>query len=374
MYDSRKMIRGRKHASALRPTLGGRKHARSWLGRFSGLRLFVVLTSFVVLVSGSAFGFEAASSSRILPGVTISGVDVGEMTRTQAIAALREEASALLDRVISVHADDETWQISPEELGATVDLEGTVDQALAMARAYAWPVRAFRRLFDSPVDRSLDLHVLVNELRTEQFIQSVAGVVNVSARDAGFSLENDEELVISTPRDGLQLRSNRALGALMRTLSRPERTSVDFALKRTVPDIAAEDLGHTIAVRISENQLYLYKGLDLVKVYPVATGLGGFPTPKGQWEIVNKVENPTWVNPAPDGWGKDLPKSIPPGPGNPLGTHAMYLNASGIRIHGTYDSDSIGTFASHGCIRMYLSDVEELFGTVDVGTPVLIYA
>ncbi|MGH2739956.1 MAG: L,D-transpeptidase family protein [Actinomycetota bacterium] len=368
------MSRSRKHASP-RPTLGGRKHARSRFGRVGGLRLLVVLTSFVVLISGSAFGFEAASASRILPGVTISGVDVGEMTRAEAIAALRDEADSLLDRELLVHADDQTWQVTPAELGTTVDLEGTVDRALAMARAYAWPVRAFRRLFDHPVERSLELNVLVDERRAEQFIETVSADVNVSARSAGFSLDGDNErLVISTARDGVKLRLNRALGALMRALSRPERTSVDFALKRTVADVTAGDLGYTIAVRISENQLYLYEGLDLAKVYPVATGLGGFPTPKGEWEIVSMVENPTWVNPAPDGWGKDLPASIPPGPGNPLGTHAMYLNASGIRIHGTYDSDSIGTFASHGCIRMYISDSEELFGIVDVGTPVLIYS
>ena len=63
---------------------------------------------------------------------------------------------------------------------------------------------------------------------------------------------------------------------------------------------------------------------------------------------------------------------LPPGPGNPLGTRAMYLNAPGIRIHGTYDDASIGTYASHGCVRMHIPDAEWMFNTVDIGTPVLI--
>jgi lipoprotein-anchoring transpeptidase ErfK/SrfK len=67
-----------------------------------------------------------------------------------------------------------------------------------------------------------------------------------------------------------------------------------------------------------------------------------------------------------------MPAYIGPGPNNPLGTRAMNLSIGGIRIHGTPDSGSIGGPASHGCIRMYMHDAEELFDIIDVGTPVLI--
>ena len=108
-------------------------------------------------------------------------------------------------------------------------------------------------------------------------------------------------------------------------------------------------------VDLSENG-YLYDALKVVRSYPVATAADGYVTPVGTWEIVDKRENPTWYNPALDTWGADLPAVIPPGPGNPLGTRALYLNAPGIRIHGTYSTDSIGTYASHGCVRMFLED------------------
>jgi L,D-transpeptidase ErfK/SrfK len=67
-----------------------------------------------------------------------------------------------------------------------------------------------------------------------------------------------------------------------------------------------------------------------------------------------------------------MPRSIPGGPNGPLGTRALYLDAPGIRIHGTPNPGSIGTYASHGCIRMLMSDVEELYEIVDVDTQVLI--
>jgi lipoprotein-anchoring transpeptidase ErfK/SrfK len=67
-----------------------------------------------------------------------------------------------------------------------------------------------------------------------------------------------------------------------------------------------------------------------------------------------------------------MPATIGPGPNNPLGTRALNLNASGIRIHGTTANSSIGTAASHGCMRMHRWDIEDLYDRVEVGTPVLI--
>jgi lipoprotein-anchoring transpeptidase ErfK/SrfK len=125
-------------------------------------------------------------------------------------------------------------------------------------------------------------------------------------------------------------------------------------------------------VDVSDNTLQLYEGLRVVRDYGVATGTPGYPTPVGTFEIVDKKENPTWYNPDPEGWGAGLPTSIGPGPGNPLGTRAMYLNAPGIRIHGTWDSSSIGTAASHGCIRMHIEDSEDLYPLVSIGARVIV--
>ena len=117
----------------------------------------------------------------------------------------------------------------------------------------------------------------------------------------------------------------------------------------------------------------LYQALELVKTYPVATARTGFSTPTGTWHVVENLVDPAWHNPAPDGWGAGMPLVIPPGPGNPLDTRALRLDAPGILIHGSWASGSIGGYASHGCIRMRIWDAEDLYPRVPAGSQVLIY-
>lgn len=125
-----------------------------------------------------------------------------------------------------------------------------------------------------------------------------------------------------------------------------------------------------ITIDRSERKLYLYDGDTVVKTYSVAVGQPRYPTPTGSYRIINKVYHPTW-SPPPSPWAEGL-EPVPPGPGNPLGTRWMGLSAPHVGIHGTYQAWSIGTAASHGCIRMHIRDVEELFELVYVGTPVTI--
>lgn len=129
-------------------------------------------------------------------------------------------------------------------------------------------------------------------------------------------------------------------------------------------------LGGQIVVDLGDRQLYLYRGDELFKSYGIAVGQPAYPTPTGSFVVVNKQVDPTWIPPDSD-WAKDA-KPIPPGPDNPLGTRWIGTSYSGIGIHGTPDDWSIGTYASHGCIRMHIPDVEDLYTHVVVGMPVLI--
>jgi lipoprotein-anchoring transpeptidase ErfK/SrfK len=125
----------------------------------------------------------------------------------------------------------------------------------------------------------------------------------------------------------------------------------------------------SIRIDLSDRRLYLYGGDGkVVKTYRVAVGMAKYPTPTGTLRIVKKEVDPTWDPPNSD-WAAGM-GPIPPGPGNPLGTRWMGLNSPGIGIHGTYASSSIGTAASHGCIRMLVHEAEDLFDRVFVGTPV----
>jgi L,D-transpeptidase ErfK/SrfK len=139
------------------------------------------------------------------------------------------------------------------------------------------------------------------------------------------------------------------------------------------PKVADDTLGRTIVVRVDRNELDLYDGFHVMRTWNVATAKPGFTTPVGDWTIYDKQVDPTWHNPAPDGWGAGEPLVVGPGPGNPMGPRALYITAPGlIRIHGTSDPASIGRYASHGCIRMQNDEVTALYPLVPVGTHVLV--
>ncbi|MGI5939474.1 MAG: L,D-transpeptidase family protein [Thermoleophilia bacterium] len=126
----------------------------------------------------------------------------------------------------------------------------------------------------------------------------------------------------------------------------------------------------SIRIDLSARQLSLYDEDKLVKTYSVAVGMPAYPTPTGSYAIISKERNPTW-NPPNSPWAAGA-KPIGPGPNCPLGTRWMGLNAPSIGIHGTNNSASIGTAASHGCIRMHTAEAEDLFERIYIGTPVTI--
>jgi lipoprotein-anchoring transpeptidase ErfK/SrfK len=113
----------------------------------------------------------------------------------------------------------------------------------------------------------------------------------------------------------------------------------------------------------------LYKGSDTVKKYPVAVGNPPSLTPEGRFKIVIKVVNPMWGG---GGYAQPVAGGVPE---NPLGYRWMGLDLGGgveYGIHGNNAPYSIGTNASHGCVRMINSDVESLYEIVSVDTPVWI--
>lgn len=115
----------------------------------------------------------------------------------------------------------------------------------------------------------------------------------------------------------------------------------------------------------------------LVMTYPVSIGRMDWATPLGETRVVSKVVNPSWYPPesvraehAAD--GRPLPRIVPPGPDNPLGTRAMRLGLPSYLIHGTNRPAGVGMRVTHGCIRMFPEDIEFLFERVGVNTPVRI--
>ena len=129
-----------------------------------------------------------------------------------------------------------------------------------------------------------------------------------------------------------------------------------------------------IVVNLSEMRLYAFPaGNGTPVTYPVGIGTEGWLTPVGEFKVVQKQVNPTWYPPASIRREEpDLPASVPPGPDNPLGTHALRLSKGSILIHGTDTPFGVGRKASHGCLRLYPEDIPHLYERVPVGTKVTI--
>ncbi len=129
-----------------------------------------------------------------------------------------------------------------------------------------------------------------------------------------------------------------------------------------------------LVINLAEMRIYYFKNPgEAPQTYPISIGRDGLQTPTGSTTIVRKKEGPTW-RPTKRMREEDptLPVSVPPGPENPLGTHALYLGWPQYLIHGTNKPYGIGRRVSSGCMRMYPEDVKKLFPQVPVGTPVTV--
>jgi L,D-transpeptidase ErfK/SrfK len=130
-----------------------------------------------------------------------------------------------------------------------------------------------------------------------------------------------------------------------------------------------------IVINIAEMRLFVFShnGSQPVATFPIGIGDQGNETPVGRFTVIEKIRNPAWY--VPESIRKeepDLPAVVPPGPDNPMGSHALRLSNPTVLIHGTNRPWGIGTRNSHGCIRLYQEDIALLFGMVGRGTPVAI--
>jgi L,D-transpeptidase ErfK/SrfK len=126
-----------------------------------------------------------------------------------------------------------------------------------------------------------------------------------------------------------------------------------------------------ILVNLAVMRMFRFEGGRVTATFPIGVGRDGRETPRGMTTVVRKKSQPTWY--PTDNTRREkpyLPKVVPPGPENPLGTHALYLGWPTYLLHGTDNDYGIGRRVSAGCLRMYNDDVEALFGAVPVGTTV----
>ncbi len=349
-----------------------RRFRKPHLG-LKGIAALAVLGG-LMLVSGvgisyAAYDYGRDYSGKVMPGATIAGVDVGGMTRDEAITAVTEAIQPQLLRTISLNWGDKRWKVTPEKLGARHDTEAAVDAALAASHAAGFIDRARMRLLshDLSFERAVAIEYPKKSVRS--FVEGLASSIDRPAREASTNYESGWIEVIRE-QEGRKVRVRKTFDSLMNSLEHGS-SAAPLAVEVEMPKTTTKDFQKILLLRIGENKLYLYDRGKITHTWIVATGQPSYPTPTGEYEIVEKRYMPTWVNPAPTTWGANMPASIPPGIGNPLGLRALNWSAPAIRFHGTSATYSLGYNASHGCVRMSNEDVIELYDLVDVGTPIV---
>ena len=212
--------------------------------------------------------------------------------------------------------------------------------------------------------------------RVDAWVAKIAGRVAVASRNARIRITL-RRIIRLHSKEGRRLDVRAVRAAVRNALSdpvaprllKPGRVAV-------VPRIRVKQLGKAnptiITIDRAGFRLRLFKRLHLAKSYGVAVGMPAYPTPTGLYSITSKQVNPTWTAPNSP-WAGELAGQQVSGsdPTNPLKARWMGI-VNGVGIHGTGMDWSIGTRASHGCIRMHVSDVIDLFDRVPIGTPVLI--
>lgn len=332
--------------------------------------LAVVLPLALVLGAGATAGVVALdrAATRTLPsGAMVEGVEVGGLTSSQASGRLRERLETPLHRPVKLTAEGFSVDTTPWDLGYRVDVAGAVRQALKPSRHGNVVSRVVGKVLTStpPI---VDAPAHWGSGQLDDVLAKAAKALEVAPRDADIDYSSGWVKFLPE-KAGRSLDMEASRKAVMDGVTIGDST----VRLVTAPTKAAADpsLSKVILVRAGENKLYLYDNGRITKSWPVATGSSGYLTPTGLWHVVSKIVGPTWVNPG-SSWARGLPARIGPGPGNPLGTHALELDAPAILIHATPDSGSIGYSVSHGCIRMTEADEKELFDSVEPGTRVVI--
>jgi lipoprotein-anchoring transpeptidase ErfK/SrfK len=340
----------------------------------------IILAAFVAFLGiggvAGAYFYDESNKDLIAEGVKVNGVPIGGMTRLQAEKKLSATLLAPLDRPVKVSYKDRTFTLSQKAAAIGIDIRGSVDKALKTSQQGDMFSRSWRNLRNKSLNTELAADVSYNNKSIGKLVKRVRKSLERTPVDAKVDLSKgfiDEH----GSKTGLRVKYNTLAKEVETTLLDPGNTqTVKVQTSVVQPKVTTAALAKKYpAVLIVDRdsfQLTLYKHLKKAKTYGIAVGQVGLDTPAGLYTIQNKAVNPAWHVPN-SAWAGDLAGKVISGddPSNPI--KARWLGVyDGVGVHGTSDDASIGSRASHGCIRMHVPDVEELYDQVPVGAPIYI--
>ncbi len=340
--------------------------------------LALTVAGVVIITLGAAVAFAGPRlwpSSTLLAGERIGGVDVGGLTPEQARRRVTSLQHTLTRTTGRLRAGEQTVRFTGRALRLRVDVEGPLQAAIDRARDAGWVTRA--------VGAPQGVDAAAPDVTWDR--AAVARQVRRLARHAGTApRDGTATLTLHGPRYragrmGRAVHVKRTTAQLTDALERARSADVDVrAVMRDVrPKVLTSSdawalMPSAIVVNRATFKLRVYRHRRMVREYGVAVGAIGYTTPPGLFAVQSKQVNPVWNVPNSPWAGELAGTTVAGGTAeNPLKARWIGVNGS-VGIHGTGAVGSIGTRASHGCVRMRPADVIDLFEKVDVGTPVLI--
>jgi lipoprotein-anchoring transpeptidase ErfK/SrfK len=326
------------------------------------------------LVVAGAYVYDRSQDGRIAAGVTIDGIDVGGMDAEEAETKLRHELLRPLDKPLRATFGDREWSLPGEKLKVRAEIERATARAVEVSHEGDLPTRIGRYLGGDELEVGIDAHVDYSRSAINQFVRRIADDLDRAPRDASVAPTADTlEVIASHP--GRKLRDVRLTDELREAVTGGGPRTVRVHVHETAPEVTTEEVASRYPSYLTLDRanftLRLFKDLELAEAYTVAVGQEGLETPEGIYAIEAMEEEPTWYVPESDWAGELAGLVIPPGPSNPIKARWMAI-FEGAGIHGTEEVESLGSAASHGCVRMSIPDVEELYDQVEVGTPIFI--
>jgi lipoprotein-anchoring transpeptidase ErfK/SrfK len=296
----------------------------------------------------------ACADAQTLPaGARVAGLDVSGLTVEAAAARIETAFGPRLRSPLQVRVGRHRLHLTDKGGGLTLDATQTAQRALAGG----------------------DVKPVVTA-RVDAFLDRLERSAEREPRDAKLRY-TVTKLKVRSARDGLRLPRATAREQIEAAIADPASPRIiRVKLRHLEPDVTRADLERRYPVVVTVHRrgfkLRLFEDLEHAATYPVAVGMPGHRTPTGRYEIANKAVDPAWS--APDRpWAGAYRNEVVPGGSaeNPLKARWLGI-VDGVGIHGTGAVGSLGTAASHGCIRMRVADVKALYPQVPVGALVMI--
>lgn len=323
----------------------------------------------------AAYAYDSSQKGKIADGVTIGGVDVGGMDEAEAKRAVRKELLAPLRHSLRVGYSGHSWTLEGKSLKVHANLNRAAEQAVAAGRDEFLPGRLVRYVTGDSVDKNVPAGITYSQPAVNRFVRRVAAAVDRPPVNAHVDPTSDS-LEVAAGESGRKLRDVLLARQLNAAVLNAGADHTIAARTHSIPpevtrsEVAARYPSYLTLDRATFT-LRLWEHLKLAKSYTVAVGQEGLETPEGLYHIQEKQENPSWHVPDSAWAGELAGQVIPPGPEDPIKARWMAI-FEGAGIHGTEEIESLGSAASHGCVRMSIPDVEELYDRVEVGTPIYI--